>query len=346
MTQLQSEHLRTFLAVIESGSLDAAATALRITPSAVSQRMKALEIDTGRVLLRRSKPAAATDAGQAVLRLARQFALLEHETLAELGADDDLAGEAAEVTEVPAAVRIPVAANGDSLATWLLPALAGVMSDIDTHTVVFDVRRDDQAHTAEMLRSGEVMAAITAESKAVPGCVSLPLGRMRYRAVASSDYVRRWLPEFLHYESSAGPASRVRALDPLRHAPVVLFDRSDELQFEFLAELFARAEADAHGQPSPNDAQPRPADAAPINPPAHYIPASHDFLEAIALGLGWGMLPEIQVAGHIARGELIVLDETPVDVGLWWQAWDLRSPLLDAVTAGIRRAAASALLAP
>ena len=75
---------RTLVAVVDAGTLDAAAQRLRITPSAVSQRLKALEQQLGRVLLVRSKPVAVTDAGASVVRLARQLALLEHDVLAEL----------------------------------------------------------------------------------------------------------------------------------------------------------------------------------------------------------------------------------------------------------------------
>ena len=56
---------RTLAAVVASGSLDAAAAELQVTPSAVSQRLKTLESQLGRVLLVRSKPVQPTAAGQA-----------------------------------------------------------------------------------------------------------------------------------------------------------------------------------------------------------------------------------------------------------------------------------------
>lgn len=72
-----SEQLSTFAAVLSEGTLEAAARTLHITPSAVSQRLKALEQTAGRVLLQRSNPAQPTEAGEVVLRLARQVAQLE-----------------------------------------------------------------------------------------------------------------------------------------------------------------------------------------------------------------------------------------------------------------------------
>lgn len=63
MPDLPLDQLRTLAAVIDAGTLDAAAQSLRLTPSAVSQRLKALEQGAGRVLVQRTKPARATESG-------------------------------------------------------------------------------------------------------------------------------------------------------------------------------------------------------------------------------------------------------------------------------------------
>ena len=55
--------LEAFIAVIEEGSFERAAKRLFITPSALSQRIKALEERLGTALVRRETPAAATSAG-------------------------------------------------------------------------------------------------------------------------------------------------------------------------------------------------------------------------------------------------------------------------------------------
>src|SRR5687768_8596345 len=110
-----TEQLRTLAAVLDHGTFDRAAAALHVTSSAISQRIKALEQQTGRVLLIRSKPVRPTTSGSVVVRLARQVALLESEAMDELGLEG--AG---------ARPRIPLVINADSLATWVLPALAGV----------------------------------------------------------------------------------------------------------------------------------------------------------------------------------------------------------------------------
>lgn len=279
--------LRALDATVRSGSLEAAGRALHVTPSAISQRLRALEVATGRVLLIRSKPVRVTESGQAVLRLARQVELLATDVARELDGD-------AATGQVP---TLPIAVNADSMATWVLPALAPLAGD-----VCFDLHREDQEHTSALLRAGTVMAAVTTEAAAVPGCSSTLLGGMRYRPMATPAFLRRWFP--------AGPTSEALAL-----APVVVFDRKDDLQHRYLWE---RAGPD-------------------VAPPAHYVPASADFVSAITLGLGWGMVPDQQVRGIPV--ELVPLDGARVDVVLHWQQWKLRSPTLDRVREAVLAAA-------
>lgn len=286
---------RTLAAVIDEGTFDAAARRLRLTPSAVSQRVKSLEQQLGRVLVVRSKPARATAAGAAVVRLARQLTLLEQDALAGFGLDA--------ASDRP--VSIPLAVNADSLGTWFLPALARVA---ERHAVVFDLHRDDQDFTASLLESGTVMGAVTSQATPVAGCLVRPLGVMRYDAVATPRYVARWLPD--------GPTP-----EALARAPRVDFDRRDDLQAEYLGELGVDVE----------------------HPARHFVPASNDFATAIKLGLGWGMLPGFQSATELERGELVRLGGRPVDVPLYWQQWNLGSPLLDAIAEGITSEARTAL---
>ena len=279
---------RTLAAVIDEGTFDAAARRLHITPSAVSQRVKSLEHQLGRVLIVRSKPARPTDAGAAIVRLARQLALLEHDALAGFGL-----GERDDESDARP-VSVPLAVNADSLATWFLAALARVAQ---RHPVVFDLHRDDQDFTAGLLESGTVMGAVTSQAAPVAGCLVRPLGVMRYEAVATPGFVERW------------GVVGARVADALATAPVVDFDRRDDLQREYL---------DLRG-----------VDAD--RPPRHYVPASNDFATAIKLGLGWGLLPVFQSADALDAGALVRLGGPPIDVPLYWQQWNLRSPLLDAI---------------
>lgn len=207
--KIDPELAATVAAVADEGTLDAASRRLQITPSAVSQRLKSLEQQLGRILVVRSKPVRLTEAGEAVVRLARQIALLEHDALAGVG----LAGE----TEA-ARISIPLAVNADSMATWFLAPLARLST---RHDIDFDLHRDDQNFTARLLESGTVMAAVTSESAAVAGCSVSPLGVLEYEAVASAGYADRWFPEGVNEAA-------------LTRAPFVDFDRRDGLQHSWL----------------------------------------------------------------------------------------------------------------
>src|SRR5947209_14042641 len=110
MADLPSDHVQTLLAVVDAGTFDAAAAALHVTPSAISQRIKSLEQRTGRVLLLRTKPVQLTDSGQVIVRFARQLAQLTLDAQAELG-----------LTTAGQPTRLAIAVNADSLATWFLP---------------------------------------------------------------------------------------------------------------------------------------------------------------------------------------------------------------------------------
>lgn len=277
------ELAETVAAVLDEGTLDAAARRLHITPSAVSQRIKTLEELLGRVVLVRSKPVRLTEAGTAVVRMARQVALLEHDTLAVLGGDE---GEGARTS-------VPLAVNADSLATWFLEPLARLSQ---RHPVVFELHRDDQDFTAGLLESGTVMGAVTSRAAPVAGCRVSALGAMRYEAVATPPFAERWLPDR-------------NALSTLAHAPLVDFDRRDDLQTRWLL-------------------------ACGIDdslPARHYVPASNDFAAAVRLGLGWALLPRFQWQEAVDAGQLVLLGGPPIDVPLYWQQWNLRSPLLDAI---------------
>ncbi|MDP9934940.1 LysR family transcriptional regulator (chromosome initiation inhibitor) [Paenarthrobacter nicotinovorans] len=307
MAQFSSEQLQTFATVLSEGTLEAAARLLHITPSAVSQRLKALEQSTGRVLLQRSNPALATEAGEVVLRLARQVAQLEADAGKELGLDGDRPR-----------LAVPIVVNADSLAVWFLKALARVPGNLN---VTFDLHRDDEQHSTSLLRSGTVMAAVTATPDPVQGCRVESLGTMRYLPVAAPHFVDRWFPDFP--EGLDGGA--------LNTAPTVDFDRKDTYQWAFV-----RSRLQAEGKPLPERKGPR-----------HYVPASQDFGDAIRLGLGWGLIPEVQCGPDIADGRLIELaPEQPFDVPLYWQRWRTASSVLDTLSETVREVSAQYLRTP
>jgi LysR family transcriptional regulator (chromosome initiation inhibitor) len=279
--RLDLEQLRTLRAVVEHGTLDAAAAALHVTPSAVSQRLKALETTAGRVLLVRSKPARPTPAGETVLRMARQVELLA----ADAGAELERTGE------LP---RLAVAVNADSMATWFLPAIAPLAGE-----VAIALHREDEANTVRLLRAGTVVAAITYDAAPVAGCTVTSLGVMRYRPMATKAFVRRWLP--------GGPSG-----EALAAAPMMVFDRDDALQTDYLQSR-----------------------APGADPPQTMVPSSTDFVQAIGLGMGWGMVPDLQRIPGLVELE----PGAELDVPLHLQRWRLDTPSLDRLAEAIVRGA-------
>jgi LysR family transcriptional regulator (chromosome initiation inhibitor) len=295
MTDLPLDQVRTLLAVVDEGTFDAAAAVLHVTPSAVSQRVKALEQRTGRVLLTRTKPVRPTGSGQVIVRFARQLARLERDASAELG----LTG-----TGEPA--RLSIAVNADSLATWFFPALTQVPPELG---ICFELYREDESQTTALLREGLVLAAVTSSPDPVQGCSVRQLGHMRYLPAAAPAFIRQWL---------AGPLR-----DVLPDAPVVLFDRRDDLQDRFTRLLTGDRAA---------------------SPLRHYVPPSEGYRDAIVAGMGWGMVPSAQAAAPLRAGTLVrLVPDRPIDVPLYWQQWKLDSPVLAAAADAIATAAASAL---
>lgn len=291
---LPIEHLATFSAIIDEGSFEGAARRLHITPSAVSQRVKAMEQRIGSVLLRRTRPIELTVAGTTVLRVARQVARLADDAARELGLGPGGNGV------------LPIVVNADSLATWFVPALARATRETGAR---IEVIRADENMSTERLRSGEAVAAVTATREAVPGCTSTALGVDRYRAVAA--------PGFFELHFGLGVTA-----DSLGSAPALMFDRDDGFQQRFI----------------------RRVTRARLDPPSHFVPSSYEFALAIELGMGWGMLPALQCAEAIADGRLVELrPEAAIGMPLYWQRWNLPSPLIDHLSRIVAEEAARAL---
>ena len=286
--QLDTAQLAALAAVVEHGSFDAAAEHLHVTPSAVSQRIKALEQRVGQVLVLREKPCVATPAGVPLLRLAAQTALLQAETLAEMRGGSS------------ASARIAIAVNADSMATWFTDVFARLPG------VLFDVRIEDQDHSARLLREGVVMGAVTTERTPVGGCRVHPLGVMRYVPVATRAYFDRHLSDGFTAETVAA-------------APSLAWNRADALQDQLVRKVFRRD----------------------VRRPVHYIPTPEGFAAAVRAGLGWGMFP-VQLLDE----SFVPIVDQHLDVPLYWQCWKLDSATIASVTDAVAGAAAALLRTP
>lgn len=289
---LNPGQLDALVAIADHGSFDAAARQLHITPSAVSQRIRALEGAAGQVLISRGTPCRPTPHGEWLVRLGRQTRFLYD--------------EATHALTDATTVELPVAVNADSLAAWFRDVLAEAASWEGTS---IRLRIEDQAYSQELLRRGDVLAAVTSDPAAVQGCSVDSLGALRYLPAAAPSLLARW---------QRGTPPDWAAM------PLIIFNAKDDLQHELLRRYGV-------------------ADGPAI---VHQVPSTADFYECVRLGLGWGMLPEPQARSDLAAGALIRLSDDVIDVPLYWQRWRLDSPKLAALTAAVRTAAALHLLLP
>ncbi len=295
---LDARQLEALAAVIEHRGFGPAAQTLNLTLAAVSLRIKALEEHLGQRLLVRGKTVRATAAGQALLAHVKQLRLMEADLLGGLqggGAKDGARWQS-----------LSVAINADSVASWFLPGVAPLLQ---RHRLLLEIVIDDQDHTHDALKSGDVIGCVTTLAEPMRGCVAEPLGVMRYRCVAAPDVVQR----------CRTPRGAVSPHQLLAH-PAIIFNRKDALQDAFLAQHF--------GLKQPNY-------------PRHFAPAVDAFELAIELGLGWGMVPEQDLANRPGLQE--VLPGATVDVALYWQHWARESASAQRLTEAVKAAARESL---
>jgi LysR family transcriptional regulator (chromosome initiation inhibitor) len=121
------------------------------------------------------------------LRHAEEVGVLEHALSRDLG------------TLLPRRDAPLIAVTADSLATFVLPALA------EAEGFLFDLVIDDQDFSADLLRRGEVAAAVTTADAPVPGCDAIALlGLCGLRSPRlRTPLVCRWC-------DSIGPRARAR----------------------------------------------------------------------------------------------------------------------------------------
>ena len=269
--------LDALAALADEGSFERAAQRLLVTQSAVSQRLRNLEAQIGQPLVVRSRPLRLTEPGKHLLRFARQLQALRADVARELG--PAASGDAA-------STLVRIAVNADSLATWVLPALDGlVQGGLPIELVV-----DDQDFTHDWLREGAVLGCVSTVHQALRGCEVQPLGVMPYIAVASPGFIARRLPRGLRADNFA-------------QLPFLVFNRKDDMQQLWVSAAFGVRQPRLQGR---------------------YVPSSEAYVQAAAMGWGIGVVPELQARPWLDRGELVALRPgTRVPVALYWHEWRL-----------------------
>ena len=284
--------LNALSTVIQEGAFERAARLLHVTPSAISQRIKQLEDRLGCVLVVRGHPCRATVVGELLCRHISQVSLLEqdlHKTLPGLAENEQRA-------------TLRVAVHADSLATWVVAAFSAFA---ERSATLLDAVLEDEDFTLDWLRSGSVRAAVTRQSQPVSGCTLVPLGQLRYRAVASPEFMRRCFPEGVMHKS-------------LTHTPVLRFNSRNLMHLEWMHKFGKRW----------------------AWPPTHWLPSTHAFVDAARAGLGWSLSPVSLVQRFLEDGSLVELaPRTDMLVPLYWQVTRLAVPSLMRLTAAITAAA-------
>ena len=288
--------LSALAAVVEQGGFERAAQRLSLSQSAVSQRIKLLEARVGQPVLVRANPPGPTEVGRQLLNHVQQVRLLER----------DLQHQVPTLNEEGAPERLRIALNADSLATWWAGAVGDFCAE---QQVLFDLVLEDQDVGLRRMRAGEVAACLCASERPVAGARSLPLGAMRYRALASPAFMQRHFP---------GGFDIAR----LARTTAIVFGPDDFLQHRYLASLGVEG-AFLH----------------------HLCPSSEGFMRMTEAGLGWGLMPELQAREQLNRGELVeICVDTPVDVPLYWHHWRTGGQLLGQLTEHVRDKAAEWLV--
>jgi LysR family transcriptional regulator, chromosome initiation inhibitor len=212
-------------AVLGERGFARAAEKLCVTQSAVSQRIKQLEDEIGRVLIVRETPPRATPAGERLLRHYRQVAGLEEEAIGDLG----MSGKAG-------FRHLPIAVNADCLSVWLLDAIAPFLREA---SITLEIFVDDQDSNLRFLRSGTVAGCVSSQRMAIQGFTSTRIGSVRYLLTASPSFRETWFPKGFDRASAM-------------KAPVIHFTRDDQLQYRALSKVFGRPQISppAHYIPS------------------------------------------------------------------------------------------------
>lgn len=202
--------------------------------------------------------------------------------------------------------RLRLAINADSLATWWPAAVSGFC----THqNVLLELVVEDQEVGLKRMRAGEVAGCVCAAERPVAGANSLALGAMPYLAVASPAFMRRCLADGVDATT-------------LPQAPAIVFGADDQLQHRYLAALGVTGSF-----------------------AYHLCPSSEGFVRLLESGLGWGMVPELQVREELAQGKLVeLIPGRAIHVPLYWHYWRNGGRLLAGLTQHLRREAQKALV--
>lgn len=195
--------------VQELQSFEAAAKKLHITQSAISQRIKSLEIQYGEPVLIRTLPYRPTQLGTYLIGHYKRLCLLEESLQKQIGT-------------AQTKPSISIALNRDSLETWFLDLIE--QTEI-FNQVILEVIADDQELTLNYLKNGLVSACLSTSPKEIAGGRVQFVGNMQYILAASPAFIEKYF-------------SKSNQKKNLLNAPALKFDHNDKLHERYLEKFF------------------------------------------------------------------------------------------------------------
>lgn len=192
-----------------------------------------------------------------------------------------------ELEEKESLAPVSVAINRDSLETWFMTLL-------DDPTlfpeIQLEIIADDQDITIDYFKKGIVSACLSTTLTPLSGCHATFLGNMQYHLVASPTFIEK---------------HRMKTPSDLVKAPAIKFDVHDDLHDRYLDKYFGIAHQELT---------------------YHTVPSVQGFRKGALIGLGYALIPYIDIVLELQSGQLIDLfpDKT-LGVPLYWHYWSIDS---------------------
>ena len=280
--------LKTLYYVVEYKSFEAAAQKLNVSQPAISQRLKQLEDQVGQLLIVRSNPVHPTQLGTRLIEHYLKVTLLESNLDIAFSAEN---------------TRIPIAVNADSLATWFMPAIKNLLND---RSILFDIKVADQDHTHKDFVQGKVIGCVSSRAQVFQGCSVVKLGDMKCIAVASPEFIEKYL-------------SKPLTADKIAVAPSLLFNSDDTLIEIYLEKFYGLKLTDIS---------------------YHSIPSTDAFISAAKNSMSYTVLPQSQVLNELESGELVNIQKKQVfSVPLYWHSWAFETKIGKKINEAIAKGA-------
>ena len=215
---LLSPQLEAFLAIVKHKTVHAAAASIHLTQTAVTQRIRSLEMRIGTTLfIRTRRGMVLSPDGEVLLRYCHTVKDLEGVALAQIKG-------AGMTTDIQICLSGPTSI----MRSRIIPQCIPVMKKFPHLLMHFDI--NDVENRTKSLRSGETQFAILSPEDIAPEMMSKVLRPERYVLVCSSDWKKR------------------KTRDIIKSERIIDYDPVDQMTYHYLKyfNLFDLARHDRH----------------------------------------------------------------------------------------------------